>query len=569
MLGVNLSGAEFGSKRPGTYGTDYVYPSMQALDYYDSKGLTLIRLPFLWERVQHNLNGPLDTAEVGRIRTVLDGAAARGMKVILDLHNYGRYFDQPLGSIAVPTTALADVWSKLAAQFKGHAGLGGYDLMNEPHDMPNATVWPTAAQQAVNAIRKVDTGTTVIVEGDGWAGAHSWKAINANLLIKDPANKLVYQAHQYFDNDSSGTYDQSYDGEGAYANIGVDRTKPFVEWLQQHNVEGFIGEFGVPQNDPRWLTVEENFLKYLDQNGISSTAWAGGPWWGSYPLSIEPTNGVDKPLMGVLTQYVNNTDAAIYTSGATGGTPNLPPAPLPPTPTPTPAAGISTIVVNALGAPAGGVNAHFKVLIDGKPIGEAMTSTSAKDYTFTTNAATGVGHKVQVQYDNDANVNGVDRNLIVNKVTINGKAVSPTDGIVTIDRGAFDGQDMLPGQTGIWWKATMIIGADKSFFPASSGATAPTAGASTIVVNALGAPAGGVNAHFKVLIDGKKIGEGTAGTTAKDFTFSGTVSADAAHKVQIQYDNDAVINGQDRNLTVNKVTINGKAVLPTASNVSY
>ncbi|HYG86298.1 MAG TPA: carbohydrate-binding domain-containing protein, partial [Azospirillum sp.] len=97
----------------------------------------------------------------------------------------------------------------------------------------------------------------------------------------------------------------------------------------------------------------------------------------------------------------------------------------------------------------------------------------------------------------------------------------------------------------------------------------PSTTTAKVVVNAKGTAAAGVNAHFKVLIDGKQIGEGTAGTTAKDFTFSGTVSANAAHKVQIQYDNDTVINGVDRNLFVNKVTINGKAVLPTASNVSY
>lgn len=52
-FGVNLAGAEFGSPNfPGTYNTDYTYPTADELDYYKSKGLNLIRMPFSWERIQ-------------------------------------------------------------------------------------------------------------------------------------------------------------------------------------------------------------------------------------------------------------------------------------------------------------------------------------------------------------------------------------------------------------------------------------------------------------------------------------------------------------------------------------
>src|SRR5690606_34479588 len=87
--------------------------------------------------------------------------------------------------------------------------------------------------------------------------------------------------------------------------IGVDRVTEFVEWLDEKGAKGFIGEYGVPGNDSRWLTVLDNFLAYLDANGVSGTYWAGGPWWGSYQLSCEPTNNytTDKPQMSVLEDY--------------------------------------------------------------------------------------------------------------------------------------------------------------------------------------------------------------------------------------------------------------------------
>ena len=51
-FGVNISGPEStGSNLPGTYAYHYVYPTDDELDYYKAHGITLIRLPFRWERV--------------------------------------------------------------------------------------------------------------------------------------------------------------------------------------------------------------------------------------------------------------------------------------------------------------------------------------------------------------------------------------------------------------------------------------------------------------------------------------------------------------------------------------
>src|SRR3982751_3147994 len=67
-IGVNLCSAEFGEKSlPGEYGRHYVYPAAKELDYYKSKGVTLVRLPFRWERMQPVLNGELDPGELKRL----------------------------------------------------------------------------------------------------------------------------------------------------------------------------------------------------------------------------------------------------------------------------------------------------------------------------------------------------------------------------------------------------------------------------------------------------------------------------------------------------------------------
>jgi aryl-phospho-beta-D-glucosidase BglC (GH1 family) len=301
MIGMNLAGAEFGS---GTrYGYDYIYPTTGELDYFKAEGMDLVRLPFKWERVQPTLGGELNPDEVGRIVAFLNEAHSRGMQVVLDAHNYGRYGGRVIGSDTVPVSAFADFWSKLSSAVKDHPAIYALGLMNEPHDMGSTEAWPNAAQAAVNAIRATGATETILVSGTAWSSAHLWQAANANLLINDPLNNLKYEAHVYFDDDHTGRYDESYDGEGATTDIGVQRLQPFLDWLQEHNAQGFIGEFGVPGDDPRWLSALENFVDALHEHDIDGTAWAAGPWWGNYPLSLEPANGQDKPQMEALTKY--------------------------------------------------------------------------------------------------------------------------------------------------------------------------------------------------------------------------------------------------------------------------
>ena len=45
--GINLSGAEYG-ERDGTLGTNYTYPSEKTVQYFASKGMNVVRLPFKW-----------------------------------------------------------------------------------------------------------------------------------------------------------------------------------------------------------------------------------------------------------------------------------------------------------------------------------------------------------------------------------------------------------------------------------------------------------------------------------------------------------------------------------------
>ena len=316
-FGVNMSGAEFAAVYPGVEEQHYGYPNKSDIEYFSKKGFKLIRFPFRWERVQKQLGGELDQTEISKMKAVITAAQELGVYVILDLHNFGRYCTYSngvnsndnnyavLGSRTCSTAMFCDLWKRLAKEFMDYSNIWGYDIMNEPHNMLTSTPWETIAQECIDAIRTIDTKTPIIIEGNEYASSSKWTNLNLKLHeLTDPSNKLIFQAHVYFDNDASGKYVKSYDAENATENIGVERLTPFVEWCKKYGKQGFVGEYGVPDDDPRWLVALDNALAYLAENGIGGTYWSAGHRWGDYSLAVQPIDGQDRPQMAVLEKYL-------------------------------------------------------------------------------------------------------------------------------------------------------------------------------------------------------------------------------------------------------------------------
>ena len=308
--GISLSGAEWGEKLPfpGEYGKDYVYPSVASTAYYQSRGMNLMRIAFRWERLQPVLGGELDPAELRRLREFVDGTTARGLHVLLDPHNYAAYKERHVGRPEVPIAAFADFWRRLALAFKVNPRVQ-FGLVNEPRDMPTET-WGRAAQAAIDAIRATGATNLVAVPGNGYSGAWSWSANawygtpNGTVMsqVRDPLDRMVFEVHQYFDKDSSGT-----SPECAGPEVGAERLQRFTAWLRQHKRRAILGEFGGGANAVCEQAVA-GALKHLQANAdvwAGWVWWAGGPRWGDYFLSLEPAaDGSDKPQMRWLAPFL-------------------------------------------------------------------------------------------------------------------------------------------------------------------------------------------------------------------------------------------------------------------------
>jgi len=188
-------------------------------------------------------------------------------------------------------------------------------------------------------------------------------------------------------------------------------------------------------------------------------------------------------------------------------------------------------------------DAQAFVTVDGKQVGGMLTVTAAhaqgKAQTISLTGSWGPGaHDVGVQFVNDAygGTPTTDRNLYVNKLTLDGQASAAPP-------------------------ATLY-----------SNGTAHLATAASPLVLQLSEDAWQGDAQFTVAVDGKTLGAAQAVTAlhakgaVQDFAF-GTAMAAGTHDVAVSFLNDAYggTAATDRNLYVSAIDANGKAMAGTTA----
>jgi len=312
--GVNLAG-------PVGDSSQWAWATQLEMDYFVARGMNYFRVPLQWETMQPTLQGPLDPTQLGYLTNVVNYLTlTKNVHVHLDVHNYARYNGNIIGAPGSNVTVadFQDLWTRLANVFKNNS-LVFFALMNEPHDM-STNLWLSDANAAIQAIRATGATNKIIVSGNGWDGAYCWlqnwydtsypQVSNAvaMLNISDPLNNFVFEVHQYFDSDGSGTHDTCLPPP-----IG---SQPFVAvtgWMRQYNYKVLLTEFGGGYYDPNCSRQAiQDCLDYLDANNdvwLGWTFYAGGPRLGADFLGMDPRGypPIDHPNMDLLVQHAAGT----------------------------------------------------------------------------------------------------------------------------------------------------------------------------------------------------------------------------------------------------------------------
>ncbi len=318
--GCNLAGGDSYYARWGTAGPvagrDYGFVSNADVDYHLSKGENTIRLLFAWEAMQPTPYATLSTLSGAyaiyrdRLYALVEYITSRGAVCILDIHGgasdtFAAYKGVKVGAVTAAghkvEDLLANLWRQLADRFKANTRVW-FGITNEPQGIA-PSVWFSAAQKVITAIRSTGSTNAIVMPGTAWTGAGTWltsgNAAAWNLV--DPANNLHVQLHLYCDGDSSGSTTNIVS-----ETIAVDRLQDAVAWARGRRLKLFIGEVAVSAGNPIAARTWANLMAYVEANADVFLGWA---WWGGGPsgsgwatniYSLVPTAGIDAPAMRMI-----------------------------------------------------------------------------------------------------------------------------------------------------------------------------------------------------------------------------------------------------------------------------
>ncbi len=329
--GVNLNGLEFGAfydrPYPGREGINYFKPRPQDFDSLKAIGFNVIRVPFEWARLvpgwrPANLPATLDSSYLKILKDVVGMAAKKQIYVILDMHDYLKYWSGQNQQVCVfdhpdHQRLLSHTWKLIATNFRDSTSVLGYDIMNEPVrreagiENCNSCNWPMIAQSVVNDIRLVDKKHLIFGEGPNYSLASDWPVENGkrpSLIDGVIPSRIVYSPHVYLDFDNDSRYEQGEETgpKGQWQYYIRDRLIPAIDWSIDNNVPLYFGELGVPCTADWAALLDSAFVNFFDPLHLSVTVW-------NYldpakdPLSQNPLNLLacnEKHQLKVLKQHL-------------------------------------------------------------------------------------------------------------------------------------------------------------------------------------------------------------------------------------------------------------------------
>ncbi|MCJ1468577.1 Endoglucanase EG-II [Pseudocyphellaria aurata] len=267
--------------------------------FRNQDGFNAFRLPVGWQfLVNNNVGGNLFPANLVKYDSLVRACLATGAYCIIDIHNYARWNGQIIGQGGPANGKFTSLWSQLAQKYARETKVV-MGLMNEPHDV-NINRWAETVQEAVTAIRKAGaTSHYILLPGNGYTNAGQFATGSAPALsrvanLDGSKTNLIFDVHQYFDGDNSGTSPRCVSDkiDAAFA--------PLAAYLRKNKRLALLSETGGGKSDPSCLTNVCKALSYLDNNSdvyLGYLGWSAGSFDSQYVLSLSPNGNTDVPLI--------------------------------------------------------------------------------------------------------------------------------------------------------------------------------------------------------------------------------------------------------------------------------
>ncbi|MCA9531860.1 MAG: cellulase family glycosylhydrolase [Myxococcales bacterium] len=323
---------DFDPDVPGDYAAR-LGPYMDALV---ALGANALRVPFAWEALEPT-EGAWDGAYEARYEALLDAAAARGLRVVVDFHqdvyasplcgdgfprwtlppdlaakpprhdctfpswsfpyfdptsDVSRAFDRLWNDTDGVADAMAAMWRRVAARFGGHPAVIGFEILNEPgqgafsSEAFESTVLPAFYAQMGAVIRAEAPNALLFL--DGRAG----DAVGMTNHLADPRLAASVVAPHYYN-----------------AVISLGNRSPGAELVHTQIATALangrawgrpvlLGEFGVDASNPYGPEYLRQVYDALDAELANATQWEvseSAELWNGEDFSLLDPSGAERP----------------------------------------------------------------------------------------------------------------------------------------------------------------------------------------------------------------------------------------------------------------------------------
>jgi len=195
------------------YARDVIIRAQDAavMKFCKERGLNTVRLAFYTRYFNNKKDRPIDIEQhiQDHIEPVMAAARKHGLYVILDAHEYmsaeidetkARETQKSKGWDEATIQQWIHAWVVVAKHYKDDPYVLGYELLNEPHDIP-AEVARNNYTRCIRAIREVDQRHILIVGNHNWSHARAleatWGPVAAT--VDAPYHNIVFAFHDYPD----------------------------------------------------------------------------------------------------------------------------------------------------------------------------------------------------------------------------------------------------------------------------------------------------------------------------------------------------------------------------------
>jgi len=288
--GVNM-GNMLEAPNEGQWG---LFVQEEFFDLIKEAGFDFVRLPVRWNTHAEQVGSyKIDPAFFFRVDQVVDWAVERDLAVIVDFHHYEEMAWDPWGH----KDRFLAIWQQVAEHYKDYPSSVLFELLNEPNEQLNASLWNKYSAEALRIVRETNPTRDVVIGPAQW-NAYDWVS---TLDVPDDEHLIVtfhyylpfqftHQGAEWAGEEAQkwlGTTWEATDAERAEITHHFDSV---AEWAQRHRrVRILLGEYGAYSTAPQDSRVRwtEFVTREAERHGFAWAYWEFGAGFGIYDPDAE------------------------------------------------------------------------------------------------------------------------------------------------------------------------------------------------------------------------------------------------------------------------------------------